>query len=204
MISSEKGKGILVKHVKNSSKRDFQCQTCKYYRKESETFDIEHLGPKGLCLDLYYTAYPYFLALLYGAEFSWERDKNIVHAQCPAPAGNIHFEVKRIPLKDEVISKGIKKKCRIILRITKIEEADSEYANNCVCTHKVGQEFEFNQGDFLSQMCPAAFYSIYPVIKTLLNDGKACWENQGKVFVQCPDNNTKIMFEITKGNKRKK
>lgn len=202
MILSENNVKIKVKHIANNHKQNLEKQspkqTCKYYRYCNEAFDLEHLGPKGLCLDLYFAAYPYFLALLYGAKFSWENDKNTVHAQCPAPSGSVHFEVRRIPLEKEILSEGIKKKVKIIVKITYIEEQVGDYNYSCICSQKVGQEFEFNQGDFLEQMCPAAFYNIYPTIKSMLLNREKRWSKGGKVYMQCPDNNIGIMFEISK------
>jgi len=197
-------KKIKVKHIKNTSKKWMKKHTCKYYRKENEVFDLQHLGPKGLCLDLYFSAYPYCLALLYGASFSWEKDKNAVNAQCPAADGSVHFEVRRIPLKKEIISHGIKKKCKIMIKITRVEKPSGTYAHGCTCAHKAGQEFEFNQGDDLSQMCPAAFNNIYPNLKALLSGGNPNWTKGKKIFMQCPDNISAIMFEIKSGKGKAK
>lgn len=193
---TERGKQIRVKHIKNTCKKGLKNHTCKYYRGMSETFNLDQLGPKTLCLDLYFTAYPYCLSLLYGAKFTWEKDKNAVNAQCPAANGNVHFEVRKIPLKKMIISNGIRKNCKIIIKITHIEKASGGYENSCICRHSVGQEFEFNQGDDLSQMCPSAFYNIYPTLKTIINGGKPNWTKCGNVFMQCPDNVSGIMFEI--------
>ena len=63
-----------------------------------EEFDVNTMGPKGLCPDLNHSAYPYALAMLYGASFDFEKEKDVVNAQCPAPHGNVHFQVKRITL----------------------------------------------------------------------------------------------------------
>jgi len=194
MLESEKGKDVNVKHICNS--------TCKYYRKHGEQFDIRHLGPPGLCLDLYHSAYPYCLALLYGAEFSWEKDKNAVNAQCPSPTKTVHFEVRRKPLERIIVSQGVNKKSDILIKIIDITEKSGDYENPCICEHYPGQEFEFNQGDFLEQMCPAAFNNLYPTIKNLLNEGKIPWIRGGKIYVRCPDNKPKITFEIDKKEKK--
>lgn len=201
MILSKEGERIIIKHIKNTSKKNLKKHTCKYYRKELEVFDLDHLAPKGLCLDLYFAAYPYCLSLLYGACFTWEKDKNVVNAQCPAADGNVHFKVKRIPLKKQVISNGIKKNNKIIVEIIRVEKSKGEYENSCICPHETGEKFEFNQGDDLTQMCPAAFYNIYPNLKSMLNKGEPSWSKNGKVFMQCPDNISGIMFEITKENR---
>ena len=156
---------MIIKHIKNN---------CKYYRKMNETYDMNHMGPEDLCLDLYHSAYPYCLAILYGAKFTWMDDKTCVCGQCPY--GRVHFKVKRIPIEEE--KEGIKKTCRIIIEIIS--------SNNCYNNHIVGEEYEFNQGDLLDQMCPAAFYNIYPILKCTSTD----------VNVECPDNNTKIGFEV--------
>ncbi len=188
---NKKGKQIIIKHVSTD--------TCKYYRKEGgETFDLNHLGPPGICLDLYSAAYPYCLGLLYGAQFSWEQDKNAVNAQCPVPEGNVHFEVRRIPLEKMVIREGIKKNYDILIKIIDIEKSSRKYQDCSSCPHKPGQEFEFNQGDHLDQMCPAAFYSIYPTLKTIINGGKSSWTKNDKFYMRCPDNKPNITFEIQK------
>lgn len=191
MIESEQGKEIIVRHIGN--------HTCKYHRTCGNEFDIEHLGPKGLCLDLYSAAYPYCLGLLHGAEFSWMKksDANSVYAQCPAPEP-VHFQVERVPLEKIVENNGVKKSMKVIIRITRAEAKSGDYCNDCLCKQKVGQEFEFNQGDFNEYMCPAAFYNMYPVIRTILNGGEMPWTRDGKTQVQCPDNVTKIGFEIEK------
>jgi uncharacterized repeat protein (TIGR04076 family) len=188
MLKSEISRQIEVKHSCSG--------TCKYYRTGKESFNLSTLGPPGLCLDLYSSAYPYCLALLYGAEFSWEKDKNAVNAQCPAPTKTVHFEVRRVPLEKAIMSNGIKKDKNILIRIIDLAESPGEYENGCACNHAPGQEFEFNQGDFLDQMCPAAFYNIYPTIKQVLSRGKLPWTRAGKVYARCPDNNPKITFEI--------
>lgn len=180
-------KNLVIKHIGNN--------TCKYHRVPGNSYDINHLGPKGLCLDLYHSAYPYFLSLSEGAEFSWMKkiDKDAVYGQCPAYDGSVHFEVRRIPLEKEVLSNGIKKLKDIILTISKIEDRQE---NNCVCPHMVGQKFEFNQGDFLEQICPAAFNNMFPTINTIISGGKSSWEKQNGIYIMCPDNLTKIEFLI--------
>lgn len=193
-------KKLIVRHIKNTSKC-LKKHTCKYYRAMGEAFDLRHLGPKGLCLDLYFSAYPYCLSLLYGAKFTWEKDKNAVNAQCPVPEGNAHFKVFRQRLEKPVISNGIKKRCKVFIQITRVEKTSNRYRNNCKCFHKIGQKFEFNQGDDLAQMCPAAFYSAYPAIKSILGGGRPAWLKSGKTYFQCPDNISAIMFEIGPGKR---
>jgi uncharacterized repeat protein (TIGR04076 family) len=191
MNEQEQYKKIELEHLANIGK-----STCKYHRVCGKVFDLEHLGPKGMCLDLYFSAYPYCLSLLYGAEFSWEKDKNAVNAQCPSPSGSVHYEVRRENLEQEVMSNGIRKKRRIMIKVTKVEEKKDKYENDCICQHKVGDEYEFNQGDFLDYICPAAFYNIFPTLKTLLNGGKAPWGKGKEIDIECPDNISKIKFRL--------
>lgn len=157
-----------------------------------EVFDITTMGPKGLCPDLNHSAYPYALAMLYGASFDFENNADVVNAQCPAPEGNVHFQVRRVKLPKVEISKGVKKNVKIFIRITSIDKK----AEGCCCSQKVGEEYEFNQGDLLEQMCPAALYNIYPTLKAVTGHGKERWTKDGKTFVQCPDNFSKLKFEI--------
>ena len=202
-----------IRHIYNENKKSssdaknryesISCQTCKYFRSKDmvEVFDVTSMGPKGLCPDLTHSAYPYALAMLYGAVFDFENEPDVVNAQCPAPHGNVHFQVRREKLPKVEISKGVKKKVKIFIRITSIDDK----AENCCCNQKVGAEYEFNQGDLLEQMCPAALYNIYPTIKAVTGHGKERWTKNGKTFVQCPDNFSKLKFEIeTKKNKNLK
>ena len=139
--------------------------------------------------------------ILQQAVFDFENEPDVVNAQCPAPHGNVHFQVRREKLPKVEISKGVKKKVKIFIRITSIDDK----AENCCCNQKVGAEYEFNQGDLLEQMCPAALYNIYPTIKAVTGHGKERWTKNGKTFVQCPDNFSKLKFEIeTKKNKNLK
>lgn len=181
-------KKLVIEHIGKN--------TCKYHREPGQIYSINHFGPRGLCLDLYHSAYPYFLALSEGAEFSWMKktDRNAVYGQCPAPDGNVHFEVRRSQLKKEIIHHGIRKLQEIILTITDIEKRKE--INDCICHHIVGEKFEFNQGDLLEQMCPAAFNNMYPILKAILSGGKTSWVKNGHIYTQCPDNITKIGFEI--------
>lgn len=193
MLKSEKGKKIIVTHIGSN--------TCKYHRKIGKTFDMNHLGPLGLCLDLYNSAYPYFLTLLHGGQFSWMKERGIlnqVYAQCPIPKGNVHFRVERKDLEETIKSEGIEKKCQVFLEITAVESLFDSLDCGCLCAHKKGEIFEFNQGDLLDHLCPAAFYNMYPTIKTIINSGSEPWKKDGRIYVQCPDNETKIKFEISK------
>jgi len=210
MLESEKGKNIIIKHICPDNCKEYKGKvgdiTCKYHREIGKTYDIEHLGPKGICLDLYHAAYPYCLALLHGAEFSWMKDKNpnSVFGQCSAPIKCVYFEVIRKKLPETIINQGVKKEQQILIKIKEIEDSEGEYNNSCInCPHKSGQVFEFNQGDFLDELCPAAFNNLWPSLKTILNDGKIHWEKNGKIYGRCPDNDTRIAFEIKKNEKIK-
>ena len=217
MIESEKGKNLTVEHYcdencensslssgpdknKKPSQKCLECEhTCKYHRFGNEKYNLKNLGPPGICLDLYHSAYPYALALLHGAKFKWMKtDCDVVHAQCPAPTNPVHFEVRRIPLEKVIENNGVKKDKLIMIKIKSIGENTGSYENGCICPHSVGQEYEFNQGDLLEQMCPAAFHELWPTIKTLLNNGKNIWSKEGTIHMRCPDNVPKIKFKIKK------
>jgi uncharacterized repeat protein (TIGR04076 family) len=174
---------MKIKHIAING--EIRKNTCKYHREVEKIFDEDHLGPEGLCLDLYSSAYPYCLALLHGAKFSWMDDKNKVYAQCPIPNGT-HFEVKRISFEEQVISEGVKKNLEVLIKITHVEKEG--------CPHKVGEIFEFSQGDHLSYICPAAFYNMYPSLKEFIST------KERKICLSCPDNLTKITFEIENEN----
>jgi uncharacterized repeat protein (TIGR04076 family) len=107
-------------------------------------------------------------------------DKDKVYAQCPGCFdGTVHFEVKREKINEE--SMGVKKDKKISIKITKV--------NKCPYNLELGDEFEFNQGDKLDEMCPAAFYNIFPRLFTI--------KKGEKLITRCPDNVTNIEFEVT-------
>lgn len=172
---------------------------CKYhgkFRKNKYTF--QNLAPKNLCPDLFYIAYPFCLAFLYGAIIDHKKERVV---SCPNPNGDVKMEIKIKPIIFRSLTNKIEllaRKCwrplnlpdkRILLRIIGV-------CGDCPRNHKVNQEFEFNIG-FFSELCPASFHSIYPFIflaarKRLFRFSDA----RDSIEIGCPDVKNKITYNI--------
>ena len=64
----------------------------------------------------------------------------------------------------------------------------------CGAKHKKGDTFVY-QGK-LPDMCPAAFASLYPNLRTLYFGGNFPWEKPGGSKVACPDPDNPVVFKL--------
>ncbi|MDP3731970.1 MAG: hypothetical protein Q8R31_02920, partial [Candidatus Omnitrophota bacterium] len=122
---------VLIKLHTHDSK-------CKYgiHKEPGGAFALELLAPQGMCLDAYFSVYPYCLSLMYGAEFKFMPDPNTITFQFPSPVGPIVMEARRVTLGD--------KKIKVIITVKEILKLNNKCADSCQCNMKIGQEFEFN------------------------------------------------------------
>ena len=184
-------KNVVIKHD--------GCSTCKYHRNQGcETqYNLNNLAPDGMCLELANAAYPYALAILYGADFGLMGDihESAVHAKCPGFGRSVHFKVYREdfkePLKSELLPKG--KKCLVWIEIvgTDTIREDPDLERGCGCEYEPGTRWEFNQGDRLNELCPAALHEMWPTLKSMLDGGKNYPRKSSDpdtAYVSCPDN----------------
>lgn len=167
---------------------------CKYQNKMGEEFTTEQLTPPGLCLHAYHISYPYCLGLFYGIK---NENRNFTMIKCPNPKNPTTFKIYRIPIKNKII-KVVNISKRIISKITglPIDPIDKKIyikvikrGSKCLMNYNIGKEFEFNTKDGL---CPASFYSIYPMILSSKNKS---------IKVSCPSHKEKITYRIYKNEK---
>jgi uncharacterized repeat protein (TIGR04076 family) len=60
-----------------------------------QTFTVGETTPAGMCTGAWDAIFPYFLTLLCGGNFSWEKEKGVATIHCPDPKG-ITLELRRI------------------------------------------------------------------------------------------------------------
>lgn len=66
----------------------------------------------------------------------------------------------------------------------------------CEAGHKIGDKFDVS-GLTPRGMCPYAFYTMFPFLVTLQNDGSFPWEKDpDKSSVACPDPENPVVFEL--------
>ncbi len=60
-----------------------------------QVFTVNETTPAGMCTGAWDAIFPYFLTLLCGGNFNWEKEKGIATLRCPDPNG-ITLELRRI------------------------------------------------------------------------------------------------------------
>lgn len=165
---------------------------CKYHNKRKAVFLKGHLSSGGMCPHLFHKAYPYALALLYGANFRESKEENNLNIPCPALNSPITIKIYRVKQRGLIdrISNALKEVLIILgfhcnplyYRVhMKVISADI----GCNYNHSENDTFEFNIGN-ASELCPAAFDAIFP---QLLRQGH-------RPMVVCPDHLGKVSFRI--------
>lgn len=165
---------------------------CKYHRNTGETFKLEEMAPKGLCLHAYFTAYPYVLGMLHNVQYDWMTDNpDHVYAQCPALVTPRVIDIYREHDDDGNL--------KVFVRIDSInEEVNIKGAKKCDCPHAGGETFEVNQGDGQG-FCPAAFNQLFPYIKNFVAGGTSEFLSDSNEFIGvCPDNNNNVTFKVVR------
>ncbi len=69
-----------------------------------------------------------------------------------------------------------------------------EQKGECGANHEKGQEFVY-KGE-LPPICPAAWNSIYPSLRTLWFGGNFPWEKEGEAYIACPDSKNPVVFKL--------
>lgn len=179
------------------------CRYHKYPKRTSYTNDT--LTPKGMCIDLFHSAYPYCLSLLYGAAYAKK-----IRVCCPNPAAYVSIEVNRKPTKTRYLREFMiwllaKFGYRIDFPSMNIIMAISEDASSgCFYSYKKGQTFKFNIW-LGRELCPATFDALYPSVHNLMRGGKIPWSSLGNSDnkIICPDPGSNITMSINQENTSK-
>lgn len=76
------------------------------------------------------------------------------------------------------------------VRITVIRQEGT-----CNAGHQVGDKFVF-EGTIPPDLCPAAWHSLYPYLRTIRFGGNFPWEKEGEAHVACPDPFNPVVFKL--------
>jgi uncharacterized repeat protein (TIGR04076 family) len=153
-----------------------QAVGCSWISKgETRTYKSDEIYPDGICPFLYYSAYPYMLGLLFGADFmhSEEGDANVC---CPAPGGCRAF-VRRRAHPGVVDDKRIDPKSSFVIF------AEVVAVEDCPAGHTKGQKFLFPTCMKEQHMCPASWYQGFPFMMAEI-ERPPCLDPGA---VHCPD-----------------
>jgi len=159
-------------------------RNCRYHKKQGQEFSSEKMFPKNFCPHLYAQAYSFSLALLYNAKFN---GKQIFDLVCPEKLVKLTLEAKyTLILPIRIFKKiilnflqklGIVKEFpdkRIILKITQ--------SSNCPLKLVKGQSFLFNIWK-RDELCPASFYTSYPLLMSGEKTSFHCPDPEGVSYV---------------------
>lgn len=158
---------------------------CSYHlNKNGKVFTNKGILPHGICPFLYNSVYPYFLGLLYGARFEFNKygDCNVC---CPAVLG-VDTIVRLRPNEgsfDKRIASDIK--FVIFAEVVKIH-------GKCPFGHKKGQKFIFPSCMKKYYMCPAAFHNVFALME---HDLPSCIDKDN---LRCPDWANVIALSVKK------
>lgn len=174
---------------------------CRYYKYPTRRFFTnDTLAPKGMCIDLFHSAYPTCLSLLYGGKYN---GKVIVF--CPNPDANFSVEITKKSTKTKIFRRFVAwLLSKFYERIVQIPDTEiimtirNNTNSNCIYSYKKGQKFKFNIW-FGREVCPGLFDVLYPSIHNLIRNGNIPWGviNKKNVII-CPDPKRNITMSISK------
>jgi len=82
--------GIVVGRVVS------QKGSCEAGMTVGQEFAFGDITPAGICSFLYHAAFPFAVALQYGATFPWEEDPDTATVACPDAANPVVIELRRM------------------------------------------------------------------------------------------------------------
>lgn len=170
-------------------------RSCRYHRKQGQSFRGEDLLPKGLCPHAYRVAYPYCLSLLCDARYpraNGPDPQRTVQVRCPASEHSVELTLTvRFTL-----SAPVRMLKRLAIRTLQAVGIGGEYpdkdvllevsrvSKGCPQGLKEGQVFLFNIWN-RKELCPASFYALYPILIQQPGHGQALQAEN--CLLPCPD-----------------
>jgi uncharacterized repeat protein (TIGR04076 family) len=174
---------------------------CGYCKSGKESYGSDGLVPKGFCPDAFYAVYPYLLAVLYDAKLTGEPFAENLIISCPNPHKPALVKVTFRPKKAKVILNLIEGLSRAIGfpkdAIDKVVTLEV-VSENQECGLKKGDSFKVNIPN-LKEVCPAAFFSMYPLINLCSRDIRqgAAQPGGDTISFVCPDPKTNIIYDVS-------
>ncbi len=177
--------------------------SCRFH-KAPHKFESSEVAPEGLCPEVYYLAYPYLFAIVYGAKLRTGKGEGFQFT-CPNADAPVKFEVIKTKLSPHDRIKNVVKKVispffHIAMMHSGIDLKVIDIPDSLPlkCPHssvKKGRVYHINFGQF-NNLCPAAFRSLFPY--TAINYLRKK-ENRGILtdLVACPDHRKNLIFDIS-------
>ena len=148
---------------------------------KSREYSENEIYPDGMCPWLYYSAYPYMLGLLFGADFMHNSDGD-ANVACPAINGVRSFVRKR-EHPGHIEDSRISPKSHFVIYTEIVGVGECGDAGDCPKGHKVGDRFIFPTSMKEQYMCPAAWYQTFPFLTGKI-DLPECLKMDA---IKCPD-----------------
>ena len=67
----------------------------------------------------------------------------------------------------------------------------------CYAGHQIGDSFEVN-GHKTGGICGRCYYDLYPILMTLVCDGKVPWIEEDMFVYECPDKANLVEWSVKK------
>lgn len=175
---------------------------CGYCKSGKETYRKGSFVVKDFCVDAYYAAYPYFLALLYDARFGAGQSKNVI-VNCPNAASptliGVGFKYKKFNFLLHLIERFFRmlRMPKDVIDKTMVLEVKSD---NPSCKLKKGLRRKVKVPD-IRELCPASFFSFYPLLyvsSRLSSENQPHAQARDLTFL-CPDPKTNISYKVVDG-----
>lgn len=153
-----------------------------------------------LCLEAYHICYPHCLALSYGASLN-NNLNDFICLRCPSPNHYLKLKIIKKPkigntffrFLDTVLKHIMPRD--ILCSNVYIQVVDQK--GKCPKNIKKGNIFKFNNTFGHTELCPAAFDSLYPSMRLLDKKILPPWSKNGlTATAQCPDHITSIKFQL--------
>ncbi|MDD5556380.1 MAG: hypothetical protein PHN82_03915 [bacterium] len=165
-------------------------RTCRYHRRE-RAYPLAGLTPDGLCPAAFHVLYPDCLAMLSRGRYPIDGGRERCRLECPRPGGGVSFNVSRAPRRRTMLQRlelAARKAADLFMPVELLEHGIAidvvESFPSCPYGYREGDRFVLNLGG-KNEICPAAFYSVYPFFLPFLEGGAAGGEGPDVCGVCC-------------------
>ncbi len=154
---------------------------CPWHKDEQDTGRI-YRGFTGNCPFAFHSLYPYFLGLVFGANYGWN-EQGDCQVCCPAER-SVDFIVKKRPY-EERFGMRVPTDWRDVIH-AEVVNVNGE----CEYEYKPGEIIFFPTFDKKNHICPAGVFNLFPFLEIPV---PGCI-NKNKL--RCPDWNENVYYSI--------
>jgi len=160
----------------------FGSSSCPWYKDKDKIKEFYPHQIHKCCPILYHTLYPYFLGLLFGADYGYPDGECPVC--CPAEKG-LDLKVKMGPNDGKF--KSVPDDWRDVIYAEVVEKH-----GKCPWLHYVGERIVFPTYDKGGHMCPGGFNNIFPFLQ-IPYETYSCINLNA---LRCPDWQNQVYYEV--------